>query len=458
MSDDNNYRKQRYNSKDLVYFNSNEYLGNEKSVLSTIANMDGPTAPSMEKISNPLVKPDENRLLLDAESRLLHTMVNYASARLAMKSALANRIGGGEAFLEWSSLDREWLFQCLTDSPGHETLPRELQDGGMVAQLKAHLCCLPDTPVGAFGTDPLSSSNDERPEGSELSSASPIDVDGESNREVPGKIIKKQIADQEEESMRFDTDDLEDDLYGRGEERSGKSGAGIKQGTLDFFFEGNEEHSDLELREGSASHEERAELTVQESVAIMLKATAFRRLTKLKDEWKVANEEQQKREFLKCQEDKPDEEQLVQRSEPQVNIYESLNDDVLSQTCRVLGQRVVEAMTTARDLTESANQLNKRLLDYCAADGIEGRLSSKRQQALAKALDEHLASLPDDPRPTESGAGDDYVFGMDEHDSKIDPRFGGERSTKTPPPTTKNSRTVEQANGESMEAYDSIFE
>ena len=456
---DNYYRKQRYNNKDLVYFNSNDYIGNEKSVLSTIANMDGPTAPAVGQISNPLVKPDENKLLLDAESRLLHTMVIYASARLAMKSALANRIGGGKAFLEWSSLDREWLFQCLTDSPGHETLPRELQDGGTVAQLKAHLSSRPDTPVGAFGSDSLSVPNDERPAGSELSSASPNDVDGGVDREIPAKIIEAQNADRKEESMRFDTQELEGDVYGRGEERIENPGAMSKRGTLDFFFEEDEEHSGLELREGSASHEERAELTVQESVAIMLKATAIRRLTKVKDEWKCANEEQQRREFLNCQDqDKEDEDQLAQTNENQGSIYDALNDDELGQTCRVLGQKVVESMTTARDLTESASQLNKRLLDYCAADGVEGRLNSKRQEELAKALDEHLASLPDDPRPTESGASDDYVFGTDEYDNKIDPRFGGERSKKAPPPTKKKSRTVEQANGETMEVYDSIFE
>lgn len=439
--DDDFTDKQRYNNKDLVYFNSNEYIGNEKSVLSTIANIDGPTALPIEKTSNPLINPDENSLLLNSESRLLHTMVTYSSARSAMKSALSNRIGGETAFLEWSSLDRDWLFHCLTDSPGHENLPHELQDGGTVAQLKANLCKRSDVPDGAFGSKSLDTSNAERLEGSELSP----------NREA---MIDKQSVDHEGDDRRLNSQYFAKDSYGPGKDSSEEEKAEKQKGSLDFFFEEDEEFSGLELREGSASHEERAALTVQESVAIMLKATAFRRLTKLKNEWKAANEEQQKREFLKNRD--TNDEHLNQGIASKGGIYESLNDEELSQTCRALGKQAVEAMTTARELTESAKQLNSRLLDYCAADGVEGRLNTKKQQELAKALDQHLAQLPDDPRPTESGANEDYVFGMDEFDSSIDPMFGGDRPKKTiPPPKMSN---VQQTNGGKFKVYDSIFE
>ena len=358
-----------------------------------------------------------------------------------MKSALSNRIGGETAFLEWSSLDRDWLFHCLTDSPGHENLPHELQDGGTVAQLKANLCKRSDVPDGAFGSKSLDTSNAERLEGSELSP----------NREA---MIDKQSVDHEGDDRRLNSQYFAKDSYGPGKDSSEEEKAEKQKGSLDFFFEEEEEFSGLELREGSASHEERAALTVQESVAIMLKATAFRRLTKLKNEWKAANEEQQKREFLKNRD--TNDEHLNQGIASKGGIYESLNDEELSQTCRALGKQAVEAMTTARELTESAKQLNSRLLDYCAADGVEGRLNTKKQQELAKALDQHLAQLPDDPRPTESGANEDYVFGMDEFDSSIDPMFGGDRPKKTiPPPKMSN---VQQTNGGKFKVYDSIFE
>jgi len=398
-------------------------------------------------------------------------MVHYASARLAMNSALSNRIGGGKTFLEWSSLEREWLFQCLTDSPGHEHLPLELQDGGTVAQLKEHLRNRPDVPNGAFGAMATDSVDDGAVRQSSSTSKAPGDIlDVDSVTAMKGE--KEQLTSDQntrdidvEEGMRFDTQGLEEDLVNSkaelvddeyvGNSQQKKSQA--RQGTLDVIFAEDDEFLSLELREGSTSREERAELTVQETVSVMLKATALNRLSRLKDEWKAATDVLHKRNLVN-----EDEEKALQRSH-ELSIYNSLSDDELKQMCASLGQKVTEAMTTARELTESANELNRRLLDYCAADGVEGRVNMQMREELAKALDEHLAALPpDSQRPKWSGARGDYVFGSDEYDAEIDPQFGGARPNRSPKQAAAKYPAVEEketriASGRGFE-YDSIFE
>ena len=455
--------EKRNNRVDPVYFNSNEYLGNERSFLSTIGDMNS-TVSAVEGIKNKMVKPDGNIILSEAENRLLYTMVHHPSARLAMKSALGNRMGGGKT-LEWSSLDREWLFHCLTDSPGYEHLPVELQDGGTSLQLKEHLMNHPHVPDGAF--DPIAKdiSEDSKDRTDIESGTQFIDANLSS---ISSKIagdntkIRKGVVD-EEEGMRFEMQGSEQDLLDNKTElitdnpsepiHSENVQHPKLQGTLDQFFVEDEELVNLEIIDGSASHEERSELVVQESVAIMLKATAINNLNRLKSEWETVITVQKSREKLMSNASLPDD--GIVKNSREMSLYESLNDDQLGQLFESLGQKVIDAMTTARELTESSNELNKRLLNYCAAGGVEGRINIKQREELAKALDEHLASLPEDPRPNESGASTDYIFGSDKFDNSIDPRFGGGRpnSLQAQPPSGRDKKTLIQE-----EVYDSIFE
>lgn len=432
-----------------IYFNSNEYLGNEKSFLSAIARLNDPQSPAVESTSNQLVKPDELRLLREAENRLLYSMIHYPSARLAMKYALLNQMGGQTPLLEWSSLDREWLFQCLTDSPGHEQLPAKLQEDGTPEQFKLHLMARSDVPDGAFGMSDIDSPLKNPPN----------DCDDKSYN---------QPHSSEGRDMRFDTKDLEE---AEGQSTKPKNDNPTKSyrypskksvGTLDELFEVDEDLSNLELRQGATSHEERAELTVQEAVAVMLKAAALRRLIRLKTEWQAATLEQERRKQLSTSNVNSNPPPQKQVKLDKKTFFKSLSDEELLVVCNKLCHKVADAMRTARELTESASQLQKRLLDYCALDGVEGRISIQQQQELATALNNHVATLPDDPRPTTSGASDDYIFGSDEYDARIDERFGGERPEFSPKKkidisdATSMGETLEKRNGANL--YDSIFE
>lgn len=354
-------------------------------------------------------------MLIDAEDRLLYAMVNFPSARLAMKSALSTRVQSGSPFLEWSSPEKEWLFQCLTDSPGHEKIPDELQVRGNVEGLKKHLSSRQDAPDGAFRS---------------------ADRETDSHTSLDDGHMKDQQG-AEEDIMRFDTSDVTDT-----ENKAKQVTLKEESGTLESYFEERDEISSLEIQEAD---DERAELTVQESVAMMLQAAALRRLTSLKADWEIANSVLQTR-ALKAEESNNADRDTSPSGHVQT-VYDSLSDIELRQRCNEIGQDVKEAIQTVHELTESAKQLNKRLLDYCSSEGYSSRSKKKVEEELFTALDEHINSLPDDPRPSTSGTEADYVFGMDRYDDKIDSRFGGNRP-----------KFDEDSESDDASLYDSIFE
>ena len=95
---------------------------------------------------------DADRLLFDAEERMLRMMVQFPVARLAMQQATSNRDFLG--LIEWSTPEREWLFHCLTNSPPYEELPQTMFECGTPSQLLQYLRDRKDAPYGAFLNSP----------------------------------------------------------------------------------------------------------------------------------------------------------------------------------------------------------------------------------------------------------------------------------------------------------------
>ena len=368
--------------------------------------------------SNQMLNQDADKMILGAEFRLLKTMVHFTSARLAMKAALANRSDNGPTLIEWSTLEREWLFHSLTESPGHDPLPQELQDGGTVLQLQDYLKTRTDVPDGAFVVEKM---EDEKP----LSNP-----DGDT---------------------WFDSEVVDDYVKGQKYTEESKS---IEEGCLDLFFTETDDVMNFTLAKHSISHEERAELTVQEAVATLLKATAQQRLSRIKNEWKVASEILANRK--QSQNNTISSENEIEREfqAPHLSIYDNLDDEELKNQCTNLGQNILDAMNTVRDLTESSKQLSGRLLDYCSADGMEGRLSKSKQDELARMLAEHLASLPDDR--DKPGFAEDYIFGADDFNDDIDTRYGGSPS-QIEEHSSPKSLAMESSGGDDA-LFESIFE
>ena len=115
-------KKPKRMKEDSIYFNSNSYLGHKfltAEALNAGYKKDSNVVPKESKVvlaAESLLSPDANQIILDAEERLLRFMVNYSSARLAMKVALSNTMDNGLSLLEWSTPEREWLFKKLVGS------------------------------------------------------------------------------------------------------------------------------------------------------------------------------------------------------------------------------------------------------------------------------------------------------------------------------------------------------
>ena len=365
----------------LVYFNSNTYHGNK--FLTNEARLAGYGEEgrsydgSMIGLGVPaLVEQDADRILLDAEERLLRALAQFPSARSAMKGAirtnLQSQMGTGPALIEWSDPDREWLFGCLTNAPGRAPLPSELEEIGNVAQLGEYLAGLPDVPSGAF--DP------------QRDSALGGDDDG-----------------------------------GASAEEEGPSGEGARplNGSLEAFFVPEENLKVTSLTD-EISIETRAELTVQETLAGILRATALKRMEVLKGRWISAATALERRTDATASAAVPDGQ--GPGADPR---YEDMDLAELEALSGSLGKRFSEALQTVQELSESAKRIGSRLLDYCSTEGVEYRLSSAKQERLYEMMDEHVGGLPEDLRPDRPGDEGGYVFGSDEYDDMVDPTFGG---------------------------------
>lgn len=422
-------------TKEIVYFNSNQYLGNDLNALKRLT--------TSHNMTNPLLSPNAKRQLIDAEYRLLYVLVHFASARKAMKAVLLNK-SGDNFLLEWSSQDREWLFQCLTDSPGHMPIPLDIQESCSVSQLKDHLKRRPDVPIHAFK-----------------------EMESQYNRRFANDTLEYDVIDVEllpksspvgvtfESDLRFETDEIFDDdnyvlsksqvEWVKEEETLFSSADGnidrFVGGSLDVFFSDHEDFLKLDLNTDSASREERAELTVQESVAFILRALAIKRLQKLGVEWLIVENERKMRLST----------EMGSGESIDDGMYVHLNHTQFHDLFYSLGHKYLLESRTVRDLTNSIQQLQRRLVGYCSSDSVEGRNSEIAQRELSKALDEYLQHLPPDPRPVSGGYSKDYIFGSDLYNPKIDEKYGGKRRETL-------GKNFEDIEGLEDSTYNSIFE
>jgi len=462
--------------KDAVYFNSNKYLGNTFITADALVagygnikngNSNGSISSSSSLSYNDgyeigfgtesLLRPDSDQIILDTEVRLLRCMVFFGSARLAMKSALSNGLDNGPALIEWSSPEREWLFQCLTDFRGHASLPKELQDGGTVAQLRQYFATK-DAPNGSF-TDVSSSIS--RGVESYVDANGPLEKDEECGKELDAEIASvmdssndansdelpitnegdspsttstvernSAIQTEVEQTQLIVPTELQPLREELNSDTTISSGNNIEDGLLEMFFQAGDDVTFFDLQDGSISREVRAELTVQQTVAVMLRATALSRLFRLKTQWKLAVDELSRRgrklNHRSGEEDTTGDEHLDMEGD---DLDGEMEDGELETIANTLGQKVIETAETVRNLTESLKTLTARLLDYCSTGSVEGRISVSQAEELAKAMESHIASLPPDSHRPETAEDDDnYIFGSDDYEKDIEPSFGVRRS------------------------------
>lgn len=394
--------------QDVVYFNSNRYFGQQFITPEAIQagyTFDGDAPSSDETIADfmdrKILTRDENLMIEQAESRLLHALAKFPQARAAMMTVYSTSTFGPKN-MRWTSEERSWLFLCLTGSPELDPVPSELLDGGTSSQLLSNLSQRPDCPVNAFSrknkTPPTSNDSSDF-FGSE-------DIAGTMDEASPSeaKTLENEL----------------DSILGQAETEQAESATMEESqlGILDVFFL---DDNDLfpSFSSSKIAQETRAELTVQETVAALLRATAMKRFSTAKSTLtEIVNE-------MDRRENEDDGER--DRDAPDDN-FGTISSDDLQEMFMKVGSEVVSAQKSLYEAERSCDRVNSHLLDYSVSSGVQYKLSQASIERLNKMMDEHIASLPDDThRPDTPGNDESYVFGSDEFDENIDSQYGGTR-------------------------------
>jgi hypothetical protein len=382
-------------SKRVVYFNSDEYLG--KKFLTKDAIIAGynpsirrPDAGNMHFGTASLLEHDSNFMLNAAERNLLKLLTFSPKARLSMKALVD---GGKHGFIEWSSIEREWLFQCLTDAPGRQPLPVNLQNNGTRGQLRKYLAQLRDCPSCAFIETHENDPTDESVETGSIASNSLDDSRTAAQYSLSSKSMIYEahaLLHNEDESGAFTL------------RPSSKSA-----GSLECFFDDEVNDAEVQLILEHSNDDTYIDFMIQVAISNVLDAQASQSMKTLVKQW-------------------------IDTSSLPLNDrtaeYQSTNNTAesmhLTNDRMFIRSRVNMMMRTKLNISESSKKLTAKLLSSLKSDDGEGVLSLKKQQDLVKMVDDFVNSLPEDTHRPES-FDDNYIFGLDDYDDKVDSRFSG---------------------------------
>lgn len=358
----------------IVYFNSNRYLGFSPGNERKSSSGESMIEYTERKL---LDSPDPDQLILQAEARLLHALAKFPQARMAMRTVYSTSTFG-PSNLRWSREEREWLFLCLTGSPDIDPpISPELLDGGNRLQLHSYLASRDDCPNGAFNHDITKTLVDS------FESA----VNESVSEEVP-------IPDNNADDVILD--------------RS------IQNGSLDEYFLDTDMFPSF--TNNTITSETRAEMTVQETVATLLRATAMKRFAIAKSKLTRIVTEMDRRESGDA----------TSVNLAASNDFSDLSPDELQELFLKVGNDVVDAQRSLYESERSTDRVNSHLLDYSVANGVQYKLSQAKLERLDRMMDEFINSLPEDThRPDSPGNDGSYEFGSDQYDDNIDPSFGG---------------------------------
>lgn len=350
--------------KDPVYFNSNQYIGEryltqqamEAGYSLSSSDKPSPGESLVDFTDRMLLERDADEMIAQAECRLLHALAKFSQARHIMRSVYS-----ASTFyppnMSWTSEERQWLFQCLTGA-SDPPISQELLESGTASQLRSEIAKLDSCPPNAFIPDkpPTVFSGDD---GSHLNAES------------------------------FTTDESGNQHHSEG------------KGSLETFFM-NAMHMFPLFHKSEIAKETRAELTVQETVATLLRATAIKRFLSVKKRFTKIVLEMDRRADL----DGGDQQIFSDED------FRSVSTEELDGLFKSVGEEVMEAQLSLYESDRSTDRVNAHLLDYSTSNSVQYRTSQAEIDRLHKMMEEHLESLPDDShRPDEPDGDESYVYG-----------------------------------------------
>ena len=472
----------------VIYFNSDEYHGQQfltQEAMHAGYTNNGPPPRDrsfLERGVATLVKEDPVGMIRRGEEALLRNLVQYGSARSAIRTAIATSDATGSTFdIEWSSVDRQWLFTYLVER--EDEIPFKDFEDDSKADLREYLATREDVPEGAFfmrgfemdrnlqvvTVDPTKASalennifanefNGVTPVDQELqipsdtaeiedwaSSYDPGDFQDDVSMHdfVPQQdlVLTKQLKSARTDASVIDTKAILDDTiqnttsansmhnsHSHTHSKLSKTGPQTLLGSLDHFFLRQEDIFSATYDE-SVPRELRAELEVQEALATLLKASALKRLESVNAYWLVASRLMNER--LELAQTNQIIEQSIKTSSMQVfltGIHEldSMEMNELQEHCQGLFRDINDLFQTAHKLEVSWKRIKSKIVNCIAGDSAEGKMSSSQYDELVGKVDDFLRELPDDwqPNEIEDLLDPDYVLSLYESDDTEDDNRG----------------------------------
>jgi len=428
MFEDNNYKPSR-KKDDVLYFNSNRYLGKQyllpQAVRAGYELGDERPSPGESHVEFTYRKlfqsPDPDQQIMQAESRLLHALAKFPQARKAMRSVYSTSTFG-PSNLRWTSEERKWLFLCLTGSSQIDPpLPIELLDRGNQYQLHLYLANRGDCPAGS-----LNRNVSIRPVSDELVASSveaiEIVIDSPVSRPKSDETMDESedisFTRLEVEVLASENDELDSILNVPSDVDEQCTSSSSDDNILDEYF--LETDMFPSFRNNKITKETRAELTVQETISTLLRASAMKRFVSAKENLTKIVHEMDYRNRI---DDVDNNMHLANRN---MHDFDNISSEELQTLFEKVGNEVIEAQRSLYDSERSTDRVNSHLLDYSVTNGVKYKLSQSELERLDDMMDEHIASLPEsDHRPTTAGDDGSYVFGEDEFDEKINSVYGG---------------------------------
>lgn len=346
--------------KKLVYFNSNEFHGNQ--FLTKEAALAGykdekirPDPNIFEKGVGSLVKIEEDKLSMSTEDSLLRMLLMFPFARKAIKAARdVSFAAGSDGTVTWSSPARAWLFSCLVDN--ENDIPSDTNGLTDLTALRSYFVSLPDSYPGAFASGSSVVSEIEDENGLTISSSAEDKSRPEQSTDLP-------LSSKVESS-----------------------------GELDYFFDESEDIFG-NLNVTSIWEEERAQLAVQELYSTLLWTSERRRLSGMQQNLNTALALLQERK--EPEEDGTDGEMklLEGESKSKAQIV-PIGEKELEDLCSGLVVDIHNSAEKVNNIAKSTRQLSKRLLDSLASSTAnEGDISVDEVGRLEQRLREHMSEV-----------------------------------------------------------------
>ena len=403
----------KYNEQDIVYFNSNRYFGQQFITPEAIEagyTFDDDAPLSDETIADfmdrKILTRDEDVMIEQAENRLLHALAKFPQARAAMMTVYSASTFGPKN-MRWTSPERAWLFLCLSGSPEIDPVPSELLEGGTPSQLLSSLSQRHDCPVNSFRNMNQAHSSPNADKGSDFFGSEEI-VD-----------TMDEYLDGAASPLFSNLENELDSTLEQGQTKAAHNEIKVEDelGILDIYFLDDEDMFPS-FTKSKIGHETRAELTVQETVASLLRATAMKRFSTAKATLSEIVNEMDRRDNVNDEAEDTD----------TPGDFGAISSDELQEMFIKVGSEVVSAQKSLYEAERSCDRVNSHLLDQSVSSGVQYKISQASVERLNKMMDEHIASLPEDThRPDTPGNDASYVFGSDEFDEAIDSQFGGKR-------------------------------